>query len=316
MDELRCLRTFLEVARRNSFSGAAQHFGISRASVTKQVAWLERSFNAKLINRTTKQMGLTRAGLKVVANAADLLEQYDVLRESFSTLSGDISGEIRIGVPPSFGTRRMLPVIQEFLGQYPEVTFSVTLLTVRKEETFVQQGLDVGIIIVPVLRDSSHVAISLAQAPQALVASPGYLASCSALKVPQDLIDCNCLLNLNKSPTGSWVLEGPDGPVSVKVKGSLKSDFGDSLKDAAIAGMGISMHPYYMIAEELQSGLLQVVLPDYPPTSLDIYAIHSSRKNIPAHLRLFLDFLRQWATRPKAWEKPVLAPASGETSLT
>jgi DNA-binding transcriptional LysR family regulator len=136
------------------------------------------------------------------------------------------------------------------------------------------------------------------------------------LKVPQDLIDCNCLLNLNKSPTGSWVLEGPDGPVSVKVKGSLKSDFGDSLKDAAIAGMGISMHPYYMIAEELQSGLLQVVLPDFPPTSLDIYAIHSSRKNIPAHLRLFLDFLRQWATRPKAWEKPVLAPASGETSLT
>lgn len=305
MDELRCLRTFLEVARRNSFAGAAQHFGVSRASVSKQIAWLEKSFNTKLINRTTKQMGLTRAGMKVLENASSLIEHYELLHESVNNLSGEISGEIRIGVPPSFGTRRMLPVISEFLDQYPEVTFSVTLLTVRKQETFVQQGLDVGIIIVPVLRDSSHVAISLAQAPQALVASPSYLAAHPPLRTPQDLLGRNCLINLNKSPTGGWTLVGPEGPITVKVSGSLKSDFGDSLKDAAIAGMGISMHPYYMIAEEIESGLLQVVLPDFPPTSLDIYAIYSSRKNMPVRLRLFLDFLREWAARPKTWERPI-----------
>jgi len=304
MDELRCLRTFLEVARRNSFAGAAGHFGVSRASVTKQIAWLEKSFNTKLINRTTKQMGLTRAGEKVLENAAALLEQYEGLRESVTNLSGEVSGEIRIGVPPSFGTRRMLPVVSEFLQKYPEVSVSLTLLTVRKEETFVEQGLDVGIIIVPVLRDSSHVAIPLAQAPQALVASPGYLARHGPIQHPQDLSECNCLINLNKSPTGIWTLNGSQGAVSVRVMGNLKSDFGDSLKDAAIAGLGVSMHPYYMVAEELEKGLLKVVLPDYLPTSLDIYAIYSSRKNIQLRLRLFLDFLRDWAAHPKAWEQP------------
>ena len=304
MDELRCLRTFVEVARRSSFSGAASHFGVSRASVTKQIAWLEKAYSTKLINRTTKQMGLTPAGEKILENALPLLEQYEGLRDSVNDVAGDIGGEIRIGVPPSFGTRRMLPLVSEFLALHPGVRFSLKLLTVRKEETFVEQGLDVGIIIVPVLRDSSHVAIPLAQAPQALVAAPDYIKQHGPLRGPVDLLRCNCLLNLNKSPTGIWTLVGPQGPVSVRVNGSLRSDFGDSLKEAAISGMGISMHPYYMVAEEIERGVLEVVLPDYRPPSLDIYAIYSSSKHMPTRLRLFLDFLREWASRPKPWEQP------------
>jgi len=307
VDELRCLRTFVEVARRNSFSAAAAYFGVSRATVTKQIASLEAAFNTKLINRTTKQMGLTRAGEKVLENAILLIEKYDDLHDSVRNLAGEVSGEIRIGVPPAFGTQRMLPVVQEFLQKYPDVTFVVTLLAVRKDESFVEQGLDVGIIIVPDLRDSSYVAIPLAQAPQVLVASPEYLKSAPPIEHPSDLVNHNCLLNLNKSPTGYWSFEGPDGQVSLKVKGNLKSDYGETLKDAAISGLGISMHPYYMVSEEIDNGQLRVVLPAYRPTGLDIYAIYSTRKNMPKRMRLFLEFLKDWAQRPKPWSTPSLA---------
>ena len=303
MDELTCLRMFLEVARRNSFSGGAQHFGVSRATSTKQIAWLERSLGAKLLNRTTKQLGLTRAGLQVVENGATLLQQYDELRQSVNNLSGDVSGVVRVGVPPSFGTRRLLPVITEFYEKYPDIQIALSLLTVRKQETFVEQGLDVGIIVVPVLKDASYIAIPLAEARQALVASPVYLDKRDAIKDPQDLLEHNCLVNWNKSPTGTWNFTGPDGPVSIRAQGSLRADFGDALKEAAMAGLGISMHPYYMIAEEIEQGLLTVVLPEYEPSGLDVYAIYSSRKNMPVRVQLFLDFLKDWAKTPKTWSK-------------
>lgn len=294
---------FVEVARRNSFAGAAQHFGVSRATCTKQVAWLERSLGVKLLNRTTKQLGLTPAGLQVLENGLELLKRYDDLRESVLDLSRDVSGVVRVGVPPAFGTQRLLPVIYEFHERYPDVQIALSLLTVRKQETFVEQGLDVGIIIVPVLKDASFIAIPLAQAPQALVASPAYLAKTGPLAHPSDLQHCKCLVNWNKSPTATWNFKGPEGPGSVRVQGPLRSDFGDALKEAALAGMGISMHPYYMVAEKIERGELQVVLPDYVPSGLDVYAIYSSRKNLPMRVQVFLEFLKEWAKTPKSWSK-------------
>jgi DNA-binding transcriptional LysR family regulator len=304
MDQLTCLRMFLEVARRNSFAGAAQYFGVSRATCTKQIAWLEKSLGVKLLNRTTKQLGLTPAGLQVLENGGELLQRYDDLRESVNDLSGDVAGVVRVGVPPAFGTQRLLPVISQFHAQYPDVQIALSLLTVRKHETFVEQGLDVGIIIVPVLKDASFIAIPLAEARQALVASPAYLASVAPIEHPRDLLRCKCLVNWNKSPTSAWNLTGPDGPVSVRVQGPLRADFGDALKEAALTGMGISMHPYYMIADEIERGELQVVLPDYEPSGLDVYAIYSSRKNLPMRVQVFLDFLKEWAKTPRPWSKP------------
>lgn len=317
MDELTCLRMFLEVARRTSFSGAAQHFGVSRATCTKQVAWLERSMGAKLFNRTTKQLGLTRAGLQVVENGAGLLDRYEELRESVTNLSGDIAGVIRVGVPPSFGTRQLLPVITAFYEKYPDIQIALSLLTVRKHETFVEQGLDIGIIIVPVLKDASFIAVRLAEAPQALVASPKFVKDHGPFKTPDDLLRCNCLVNWNKSPTSTWTFNGPEGTVSIRAQGSLRSDYGDALKESAIAGLGVSLHPYYMLQDEIRRGELEVILPEYEPPGLEVYAIYSSRKNLPVRVQLFLDFLRTWGKKfPTGITQPVevaATPAPGKS---
>jgi DNA-binding transcriptional LysR family regulator len=295
MDTLECLQMFLEVARRSSFAGAANHFGVSRATATKQVAQLEHILNARLLNRTTKQVGLTRAGMMVVDSGPPLLDRFEEMRQTVQDLSSDVAGVIRVGVPPSFGSHRLLPAIQSFHARYSEIEIALTHLIERKEEKFFAQGLDVAILIVPALKDASFIAVPLEKAPQAMVASPRYLREHGPLQTPSDLARCNCLVSSTKAATGIWHLRGPEGDMAVRVRGSLRSDFGDVLKTAAINGLGISMHPYYMIAQDLAMGTLEIVLPQYEPLALEVFAIYSSRQNIPLRVHLFLDFLKDWA---------------------
>lgn len=303
MDDLVSLRVFLEVARRKSFSGTATHFGMSRASVTKHVAKLEDALQVRLLNRTTKQMSLTLAGMHVVASGGTLLTGVEELKSTLKGLSNDLAGIIRLGVAPSFGSQRLLPVLHAFAERYVDIQITLTLLTQRKEETFIAGGLDVGIIIASSLKDATHSGIHLATAPQALVASPKYLAKRGAIERLEDLLKCNCLINVNKSPTDMWKFTGPEGPASIRVQGPLRSDFGEALKAAAISGMGVSIHPYYMIDRELEAGLLEVVLPQYTPEQLNVFAIYSAQKTMPLRVRTFIDFIKGWAHAHPDWQQ-------------
>ena len=91
---------------------------------------------------------------------------------------------------------------------------------------------------------------------------------------------------------------------STRVRGAVSSNFGDALKQAALMGHGISMHPYYMVSDELKAGRLVVVLPDYEPLELDIYVVYPTREHLPARTRRFLEFLKSWAKTPPDWTNP------------
>lgn len=301
MDELSCIRVFLEVARRGSFHGAAQGLGLSRSSVSKHIAWLENAFDVRLLNRTTKNVTITAEGQYLLNTAPSAIERFDHLRASIQGARTGISGTIRIGVPPTFGTRRFLPVIAEFTREYPDIQICLSLSASSNKDQIAKDALDINIVITPALEDSSFIALPLGEATQALVASPDYLRRCPPLRKPTDLVHCNCLINTLKSPSDIWRFDQNDEKHHIKVKGSLRSDIGGTLKAAAIMGLGISMHPYYMILEELECDLLRVVLPAYPPASLHVYAVYPSRTLMPSRVRKFVDFLAQWAKEPKPW---------------
>jgi DNA-binding transcriptional LysR family regulator len=107
-----------------------------------------------------------------------------------------------------------------------------------------------------------------------------------------------------KSPTGIWHFAGPQGPASVRVRGTIASNFGDALMQAALRGYGISMHPYYMVSQSLDDGRLVAVLPEYAPDAHDVYVIYSSRQNLPERVRRFIALLREWARTPPLWSVP------------
>lgn len=301
MDRLRCLEVFAEVARSGSFTAAAHRFGVARATVTKQVAWLERSLNAQLLNRTTKQVGLTDAGLRVLESGTRLLERYEEIETDVRDATTQPRGLIRIGTPPSFGAHHLVPIVREFLVRQPDIQVSMVIDVGHCN--LVSDGLDLSVRIAPSLEDASFIAQPLVKAPQVLVASAAYLKRAGKPKRPEDLVKHNCLLHMLKAPTGIWRFGGQNDDVTVRVRGSLCSNFGEPLQQAALAGEGLSIHPIYMVAKDIAAGRLVVVMPEHAPTGLDISVIYSSRRNQTRRLKLFLQYLKDWSRTPPQWSQ-------------
>ena len=301
MDRLSCLQVFSEVVKAGSFARAAMKLSVAKSTVTKQVAWLESNLGAQLLNRSAKQITLTDAGQRVLEAASDLLESYETLTSEVRDSTRAPRGVIRIGTPPSFGTHHLMPAITRFTERYPEIEVMVMFDDGRSSS--VGDAVDLSIRIVPSLEDGSSVAMPLMSAPQVLVASPAYLKRHGRPRGVKELERHNCLIHTLKSRSGTWVFQG-EPPQSVRVRGSVRSNMGDALKQAAILGSGISMHPTYMVSREIEMGLLEVVLPDFAPQAVaEIYALYSTRRNLPSRVRCLLDFLKEWANSPatRSW---------------
>lgn len=311
MDRLRCLQVFSEVARSQSFVRAAWKLSLSKATVTKHVAWLESSMGSRLLNRNSKQVTLTEAGLRVLQSAQDLLEGYERLEADVRDSVHLPRGTIRVGTPPAFGIHHLMPVVSRFSERYPDIDVTVVLDDGRMD--LLAEALDLSIRIAPQLEDAAYIAYPLMKAPQVLVASPAYLARAGHPKSIEDLQRHNCLVHTVKSAAGYWRFdESPQH--EVRVRGTVRSNIGESLKKAAMLGVGIAVHPYYMVSEELRTGVLEVVLPQHTPEELDIYAVFSTRRNMPVRVRVLLEFLKEWAAHPPPWAQPQPreAPRAGQ----
>ncbi len=303
MDRLRCLEVFAEVARGGSFAAAAQRLAISRSAVTKQVAWLEKTLGAQLLARTTKAVGLTDAGRRLLEQGAPLLERFDEIASDVRDSIATPRGTLRIGTPPSFGVHHLLPLVLQFSRAHPDI--DIALETDDGRASLVAERLDLSLRIAPALDDASFIAQSLLKVPQVLVASPAYLKRAGRPKRVADLAQHACLVHMLKSPTAYWHFTEAGQPVALRVRGALRSNLGEALKHAALQGHGLAIHPTYMVADDLATGRLVKVLPKSPPTGLDIYVIYPARHNLPRRVRAFLDFLQDWARDTPDWALPV-----------
>ncbi len=227
MDRLRSMQVFLEVARRGSFAGAARHLGMSKASVTKQVAALERLLGARLLNRTTKSVGLTLAGLVALEGGQLFVQRFEQIEAAVRDSVRSPRGVVRVGTPPAFGTHHLVPLIMAFTGRHPEIQVALTLDVGSTD--VIAEGLDLSVRIAPRQPDASYVAQPLARAPQVLVASPAYLEKRGVPASVAQLARHNCLVHSLKSPTSIWRFAGPEGAASVRVSGTIFSNFGSRL---------------------------------------------------------------------------------------
>lgn len=291
MDRLKAIEIFSEVARGRSFTAAAHRLGMAKGNVTKHVKWLEELMGAQLLARTTKSVSLTEAGLSLLEGGQALLDGFDVLETAVRGAVKDSKGTIRVGTPPSFGAVHLVPLVTAFSAMHPDIQFAMHLDDGRVD--IADEGLDLSLRIAPSLKDTSLVAQKLGSVPQLLVASQAYLAARGKPQTPEDLASHDCLVHALKSPTNFWTFTGPAGKESVRVSGSMRANFGEPLRHAALLGHGISMHPNYMVTQDIKENRLRVVLPAYRPGGLDIYAMYPSRRNLPGRVRLFLEFLRE-----------------------
>ena len=291
MDRLKAIEIFAEVARGRSFTAAAQRLGMAKGNVTKHVKWLEETLGAQLLARTTKSVSLTEAGLSLLEGGQNLLASFDAVEAAVRGAVKDAKGTIRVGTPPSFGAAHLVPLVTSFSATHPDIQFALHLDDGRVD--IAGEGLDLTLRIAPSLKDTSLVAQKLGSVPQLLVASPSYLLGRAPLLTLDDLAYHDCLVHALKSPTNFWTFTGPNGKKSVRVTGSMRSNFGEPLRHAALLGHGISMHPTYMVSHDIKENRLKTVLAAYQPSGLDIYAMYPSRRNLPGRVRLFLEYLRE-----------------------
>jgi DNA-binding transcriptional LysR family regulator len=301
LDRLRCLQIFTEVARCGSFVRAAMQLSVSRATVTKHVAWLEVSMGAQLLKRTSKQVALTEAGARVLTAGRDLLERYEAIEGEVRDVVHLPRGAIRVGTPPSFGAYHLMRLVAQFTQRYPDIELTVVHDDGRSD--LVAESLDLSIRIAPSLEDASYVAQSLMKSPQVVVAAPAYLKAHGRPASIAELARHNCLVHIIKSGAGIWKFSG-DPPQEIRVRGTIRSNLGDALKQGALLGTGISLHPYYMVSEELRAGTLEALLPDCIPEELDINVVFSTRRNMPTRVRHLLEFLKEWSRHPPDWALP------------
>jgi DNA-binding transcriptional LysR family regulator len=290
MDRVGDISLFLQVLDLGSISAAARHMDLSVAVASQRLKRLERDLGVRLLHRTTRRLHATPEGLALARDGRALVEELALLGERLRERGGDVAGTLRVTAPASFGRQYIAPLVAGFLAAHPRLQVSLDLDD--RVVDLVGAGYDLAIRIGR-LDDSSLVSRRLAANEQVLCAAPDYLRRRGVPQEPGALAGHDCLLLTGRDGSRDvWRLTAADGtPLEVRVRGRFESNYGAVLREAAVAGLGISMHSVWHVYRDLAQGRLQVVLPGYPPPRTGIHAVMPGRVLVPPRVRAFTDHL-------------------------
>jgi len=288
MDKLEAMTAFVRVVGHGSYAEAGRALGVTRSAVSKAVMELEQMLGARLLDRTTRRVSPTEAGLAYYERCVDIIARVEETEMQVSSLHDEPRGVLRVNAPMSFGALYLGPAIAEFMASYPDLKIELTL-----NDRFIdpiEEGFDVTVRI-GVLRDSSLIARRLAAVRCVLVAAPAYLKRHGTPKGPGDLTNHRCLVYGHTTTLQRWELTHHGQPLQAAVNSVLCSNNGDVLRAAAIGGQGITTLPTFLVGPDIKARRLKLVLPDYPPTAAGMYALFASNRYLAAKTRLLIDFL-------------------------
>ena len=290
MDKYQEMRVFTAVVDAGSFVAAADATGMSKAAVSRYVSDLEQRLGVRLMHRTTRKLSLTEEGEVFIARCREILSSIEASEVELSTRSDSASGLLKISVPVSFGVQHLAPLWSEFLETHPRVSLDVQLAD--RVIDLVDEGFDIAVRIAR-LPDSSMVSRKLASTRLVLCASPDYLKQHGAPGHPSELTRHGIVGYSLLAMGDQWHFNGPDGPVTVKVRPRIWTNNGDTCVAAAVRGSGIQLQPTFLIAGELAAGKLVEVLPNYRSMELGIYAVYPTRKFLLPKVRALVEYLSE-----------------------
>lgn len=289
MDRFHEMKAFVAVVDNGSFVRAADALNSSKAAVSRLVADLERRLGARLLNRTTRKLSMTDDGKLFYVRCTDLLNALDEAESELNARTGEAAGHLRVTAPVTFGNNLLAPVWGDFLARHPKVSLEVSLSD--RTADLVEEGLDLAVRI----SRSPHpvfIARQLAKTRMIVCASPQYLARHGTPLFPEDIAQHEVVSYTYWSSRDEWEFTRKDGVVeTVKTRPRMHANSGDTCVAAALKHHGIIMQPDFLVHEELRSGSLLRLLPDYQAVELGIYAVYASRRQLPLKLRYLIDFL-------------------------
>lgn len=291
MDVMQSMEVFRRVAEANSFSAVARETSISQSTVSKHIASLEERLGTKLLNRSTRSLNLTEAGTEYYHYCVRILNDFQEAEASIGKGRIKPTGTLRISSTLPFGRKFIIPLLGDFLKQYPDI--EIDYLMEDRDIDLVKEGVDVAIRVGP-LADSSLVARKIGSSRRMVVASPEYLIKHGFPKTPADLKSHQCLLySLLKSQNEWFFSSAQFGDESVLINGRFKASSNEAICEAALSGLGIATMCEWHVNEYIKKGHLTVLLKNYKLTSYDINAVYPERRYVPEKVKRLIDHLKE-----------------------
>lgn len=286
MDRLAAMRVFVEAVDQGSLSAAGRTLGLPLATISRRLSELEAHIGTRLLTRSTRQLALTDAGQAYLAACRRILEQVDdAEREAAGEYSAP-RGELVITAPVVFGRMHILPLVTDFLRQYPDV--QVRLILGDRSLNLLDEHVDLAVRI-GALPDSSLIAVRVGEVRRVVCASPAYFSERGLPMHPDDLVGHDGVIFDGLSSPLSWMFRVDRAEVAIPIRARLTVNTANAAIDAAIAGLGVTRVLSYQVAEAQRSGALQVVLQDYEPPSWPVQLVYARQGRLPVKLRAFID---------------------------
>ena len=286
MDRLDELLVFVAILDAGSLNGAARRLRRSPPAVTRALAALEDRVGLRLVERTTRRLAPTDAGLRLAEMARRVLADYDdAVREEDGA---PLRGKLRITAPHVFGRRHVTPAVIAFLDQHPDL--QVELVFNDRNIDLIEHGIDLAVRIGP-LADTGMMARQVGQVRRILVASPAYVAARGAPVTPYELDRHDVIFNAGAANATEWRFRHGGKEVLVRLNPRLSVNEIDAILMAVVAGRGIGRPLSYQVAPHLADGTLVRLLRDYEPAPLPVNLLVPSARHMAPRLRACFDFL-------------------------
>lgn len=287
MDKLNAINLFCKVIESQSFTKAAEQENISLAMASKLVAQLEAHLNVRLLQRTTRKITPTEAGLLFYQRCQPILNELLDAEAAVGDISSSLQGKLTVSVPMDFGSRFIAPYLGDFMQQYPNLTlhldFNDRLVDV------VAEGYDLALRIGK-LSDSSLVAKKIATSQHLLLASPAYLETSGSPTTLDDLTKHRCLV-YEHYPI--WQLQEQGNTTKFRPNGVAFGNNGYALVQMAKAGLGIINIPKFLVKDELASGELVPILCNLIQDPIDISLLYPHRRYLSPKVKVAISFFEQ-----------------------
>jgi DNA-binding transcriptional LysR family regulator len=286
------MNAFVAVAEQKSFAKAALQLGVSRSGLSETIGALEARLGVRLLNRTTRSVGLTLAGERLLAKLRPLLDELAGAFDAINSFRDKPAGLLRLTIPPPVSSFMLAPLLARFLREYPEIELEVSVDAALTD--IVARRFDAGIRAGERL-ERDMIAVRLDWMLEvAVVASPAYLERNPPPEKPSDLERHDCIKF--RFPSGlifPWQFEKKGKRVEVAVTGRLTVNDEALAMRAALDGIGVVYTASRYVAADVAAGRLVDLLEDWYPTPAPIFLYYPSRRQVPLPLQAFIEFVRK-----------------------
>ena len=297
------LWAFVRIVDTGSFSEAARQMGTTKANISKQLTRLEHALQVKLLNRSTRRLGTTEAGLEIYRHAVRMIDEGRAIEAAIAGMQNGPAGLLRVTTSMAFGNTQLARLLPGFMERYPDV--HVVLHLTDRVVDLVEEGIDLAVRLTPQVTVNSAVARPVGRLHHVLVASKAYLDRHGRPASLADLHAHRCLA-FGASPAGAaWTFRVDGEKEQLRFDSALTANSSQSLRMAMLGGAGIALLPTYIVGGDIAGGAAEQLLPGAQPLGPfgdQLYAVYMQNRFLPLKVRVFIDYLLEKIGDTPDWD--------------